>query len=118
MSRRAAERNGRRGETLAAWWLRLCGWRILARRQRLGVGEVDIVARRGRTVVFVEVKWRNHAAMLDQAVDVRRLQRVVAAAEGLASRYAGPRDDIRLDVILVAPWCLPRRVTNVWQPGA
>ncbi|WP_226017310.1 YraN family protein [Novosphingobium sp. FKTRR1] len=118
MSRRKAESKGRSAEVLAAWWLRLQGWRILARRQRLGVGEVDIIARRGRTVAFVEVKWRNHPALLRQAVDVRRLHRVVAAAQGLAHRFAGPQDDLRVDVILIAPWRLPRRITNVWQPDA
>ena len=54
----AAERRGHRGERLAAWWLRLHGWRIVGQRLRVSVGEVDLVARRGRTVVFVEVKWR------------------------------------------------------------
>ncbi|MFX8612593.1 YraN family protein, partial [Acinetobacter baumannii] len=50
MSRAEAERQGRRGERLAAWYMWLRGWRILARRARVGVGEVDIVARKGRTI--------------------------------------------------------------------
>ena len=62
MKRRRAERGGRRAETIAAWWLRLKGWTILARRVRTPVGEVDLVARRGRVTAFIEVKARAGAA--------------------------------------------------------
>ena len=58
MNREAAEKRGRGAETLACWWLRLHGWRILARRARVPGGEVDIVARRRRTLAFVVVKAR------------------------------------------------------------
>lgn len=116
MSRAEAERKGRRGETLAAWFLRLKGWRILARRQRVGAGEVDLVARRGRTVAFVEVKWRRTAEALDTAIDARRLARVARAAEALAARFARPEDDVRIDVLLLAPGRWPRHMANVWQP--
>ena len=64
MSRQLAERRGRKGETIAAWWLRLHGWRILAIRARTPVGEVDLIARRFRTVAFIEVKSRATAAEL------------------------------------------------------
>lgn len=117
-ARAEAERQGRRGETLACWYLWLTGWRILARRQRVGAGEVDIVARKGRTVAFVEVKWRRTAAALDLAIDAHRLRRVARAAEVLAARYARSGDDIRIDVILIAPGTWPRRIANAWQPGA
>lgn len=118
MSRAEAERRGRRGEDVAAWWLRLQGWRILARRVKLPVGEIDLVARRGRTVAFVEVKWRRDAAALDNAVDAARLRRVARAAEAVASRYVHGSDSMRIDVILVAQWRWPRRIANAWQPGA
>ena len=113
-----AERKGRKGEALAAWWLRLGGWRILARRQKVAVGEVDIIARRGRTVAFVEVKWRSSGAELDHAIDVWRLRRVARAAEALAPRFVRAGDDMRLDVLLLAPRRWPRRIVNAWQPGA
>lgn len=112
--RRAAETSGRRGERLAAWWLRLKGWRILDRRVRTPAGEVDLVARRGNLVAFVEVKSRRTAAELDHAIDQRRLARVAAAAEVLMPRYAGPGDDIRVDVILLAPGTRPRHIENAW----
>ena len=52
--RREAEAAGRRGERLAAWWLRLKGWRILDRRVRTPAGEVDIIAHRGALIAFVK----------------------------------------------------------------
>ncbi len=118
MSRAEAERRGRRGETLAVWWLRLTGWRVLAQRVKLGVGEVDIVARRGRTVAFVEVKWRRDGKALETAVDAHRLRRVARAAEAIAPKYVRAGDDMQIDVILIAPGHWPRRIANAWQPGA
>ncbi len=113
--RKAAENRGREGERRAAWWLWLRGWRILDRRVRTPAGEVDLVVRRGSLVAFVEVKTRASAAELDFAIDERRLARVAAAAEYLMPRYAGPGDDIRVDVILIAPRTLPRHIENAWM---
>lgn len=112
--RRAAEASGRRGERIAGWWLRLKGWRILDRRVRTPAGEVDLVARKGNLIAFVEVKTRATPADLDFAIDERRLSRVATAAEVLMSRYAGPGDDIRVDVILIAPRTPPRHIENAW----
>jgi putative endonuclease len=112
--RQAAEARGRDGERRAAWWLWLRGWRILDQRVRTAVGEIDIVAKRGNIVAFVEVKTRRTAAELDYAIDERRLARVAAAAELLMPRFAGPGDDIRVDVILIAPRTLPRHIENAW----
>ena len=112
--RRAAEQSGRDGETRAAWYLRLRGWRILDRRVRTPAGEVDLVARCGRLVAFVEVKARKTAAELDFAIDARRLARVAAAAEYLMPRYAGNGEDIRVDVLLLAPGVRPRHIENAW----
>lgn len=115
MKRQRAEQRGRRAETIAAWYLRLKGWRIVDRRVRTPVGEVDIVARRFGTTAFVEVKARTTAAELDFAIDRHRLRRVAAAASMLAARRAFPQGDIRIDVILVAPGRLPKHLQNVWD---
>ena len=115
MKRQRAEQRGRRGESIAAWWLRLHGWRILAMRAKTFAGEVDLVARRGRTVVFCEVKTRATQAELDIAIDRRRLARVAAAANLLAARYARQGEDIRIDVILLSPWRWPRHIPNAWH---
>jgi putative endonuclease len=112
--RRKAERAGRVGETAAAWWLRLKGWRILARRVRTPAGEIDLIARRGNLVAFVEVKRRRTGAELDFAIDEYRLARVAAAAEYLGARYMQPGDDMRVDVILIAPGRALRHIENAW----
>jgi putative endonuclease len=113
MNRRRAEQGGRRAETLAAWCLRLKGYAILAQRVRTPVGEIDLVARRGRTLVFVEVKARTTASDAALALDEYRLRRVAAAAEALAPRYARPGDDIRIDAVVIVPRRLPRHIVHV-----
>lgn len=115
MTRQAAERFGRWGEQRAAWWLRLHGWRILDQRVKLRVGEIDLIARRGRTTAFIEVKARATAAALDLAIDEYRLRRVAAAVNAVSHRYARPGDDIRIDIILIAPRAWPRHLANVWH---
>lgn len=115
MKRAAAERLGRWGERRAAWWLRLQGWRILDQRVRLKVGEIDLIARRGRTTAFIEVKTRTSPAALDLAIDAYRLRRVAAAVNAVSHRYVRPGDDIRIDIILVAPRTWPQHLPNVWH---
>ena len=117
MNRRAErEARGRRGEALAAWFLRLKGWRILARRVKTPRGEIDLVARRGRVIAFVEVKWRERGADLDLALDDYRLRRVVAAAEAIAHRFVREGDSMRIDAMLLAPWHFPRHMANAVTP--
>lgn len=114
MKRQRAERGGRRAEAIAALWLQLKGWRILARRARTPVGEVDLIARRGRMVAFVEVKARATQAEADFALDEYRLRRVVAAAQALAPRFVRAGDDMRIDAMFLVPRRLPRHLPNVW----
>ncbi|MFM6852479.1 MAG: YraN family protein [Sphingopyxis sp.] len=114
-ARARRETQGRRAETLAAWALRIKGWRILERRARVPGGEVDIIARRGRTLAFVEVKWRANAADLALAVDEYRLRRVAAAVAQLAPRHAKSGDTVRIDVMLLAPGRWPHHLANVWM---
>ena len=116
MKRQVAERSGRAGEARAALWLRAKGWQILDKRVKTPAGEIDLVARRGKLVAFVEVKWRRKSEELDLAIDERRLSRVAAAVEAVAHHYATGDEDIRLDVILLAPGAFPRHIANAWQP--
>lgn len=115
--RRQAERAGRSAETLAAWVLRLKGFRILSMRYRTPVGEIDIVARRGRLIAMVEVKHRaGSAAAHAQALEAVNTARIVRAAEWFQSahpRYRGY--DFRFDVISVAPGRWPRHLVNAFS---
>jgi putative endonuclease len=115
VNREAAEKRGRGAETLACWYLRLKGWRILARRARVPGGEVDIVARRGRTLAFVEVKARATSDAAAHSLDAWRLRRVVVAAERLAPRYLRPADELRIDAMFIVPGKLPQHLPNIWQ---
>lgn len=115
MNREAAEKRGRGAETLACWWLRFHGWRILARRARVPGGEVDIIARRGKVLAFVEVKARATEEAAAMSLDAWRLRRVVVAAERLAPRFLKPGDDLRIDAVFIVPRRLPRHMPNVWH---
>lgn len=83
-------------------------------RARAAGGEVDIVARRGAMVAFVEVKARSNDAAAAMALDEYRLRRVAVAAEQLAPQYCREGDDMRIDAIFMVPRRWPRHLKNVW----
>lgn len=114
--RQEADRKGREGEVQAAMWLTQQGWQIVAARVKTKVGEIDLIARRPGIVAFVEVKWRARSAALADAIDERRLARVAAAVECVAHEYATGGEDIRIDVILLAPSQRPHHIENAWMP--
>jgi len=97
------QRRARRGEALAAFLLRLKGYRIEARNWRCPLGEIDIVARDGRTLVFVEVKTRGGASAgtPEDAVDERKRRRLVLLARSYLTRVLGEPPPCRFDVIAV-----------------
>jgi putative endonuclease len=112
----AAFRLGLSAESRAAMLLIAKGYRIAARRWKTPFGEVDIVARRGRALVFVEVKARDGADAAAEAVTERTRRRIIAAAElWLAHRPDDARRDIRFDVMLVTPGRIPRHIANAFD---
>ena len=114
--RQDADQRGREGEAEAAMWLAQQGWRIVAERVKTKAGEIDLIAKRTGLVAFVEVKWRARAAALADAIDEKRLTRVAKAAEIVAHEYATDGEDIRIDVILLAPGRKPTHIENAWMP--
>lgn len=95
---------GLSAESRAAMLLIAKAYRIVARRWKTPLGEVDIVARRRRTLVFVEVKARDTFDAAAEAVTARGKQRIIGAAEfWLASHPEDADAEIRFDVILVCP---------------
>jgi putative endonuclease len=107
---------GLSAESRAAAYLVAKGYRILARRWKSPAGELDIVARRRRLLVFVEVKARASLDAAAEAVLPRQRQRIVAAAEAWLATYPDPRiTDMRFDAVLVAPRKLPRHVEGAFE---
>lgn len=115
--RRRAWRFGRSAEALCCWRLRLAGYRIVARGLRTAAGEIDIVARRGDLLAFVEVKARGDGAT--EVLGSRQRQRLVRAATAfLASQPRLAGLSIRFDLMLVGRWPWPHHVRDAWRPEA
>jgi len=114
--RQAAERRGHRAERHAALLLRLKGFRLLARRYRSPVGEIDIVARRARLLIAVEVKARGDLETAAFAIDGRQKSRIIRATDHFLAANPSYSDcRIRFDAILVAPGKLPRHIPDAWR---
>lgn len=115
--RREREAFGRFAEDLAVLWLRLHGWRILHRRFRTPVGEVDVLARRGGVLAAIEVKARPSFAEGASAVGRRQQRRIArAAAQFLARRPDAADLGLRFDILVVTPWRLPIHIPDAWRP--
>jgi len=114
--RQAAFRVGISAESRAAAFLIAKGFRILARRWRSPLGEIDIVARRRHLLVFAEVKARASLDEAAEAVSDRQRRRIAAAAEiWLAANPDETIRDIRFDAILVAPGKIPRHIPAAFE---
>jgi putative endonuclease len=114
--RQLAWQRGRRGEALAQLALRLAGYRILARDHRAAPGEIDIIARRGRLLIFVEVKARADFDRAAEALLARQRRRIARAAEGFLATHPELRFcRCRFDVVLIAPWRWPRHIQDAWR---
>lgn len=114
--RQAAFRTGLSAESRAAALLIAKGFRILARRWRSPVGEIDIVARRRALLIFVEVKARNDLDAAAESVTPRQRQRIAAAAEAWLATYPDTTaSDIRFDAVLVAPGRMPRHIAGAFE---
>ena len=116
MERRSAERRGRLAEMLCRWHLRLRGWRILARDWRCPVGEIDILARRGRVLAIIEVKTRRDLDSAAASISPRQRRRIVRASEAFLTMRPDLADlDIRFDVMLVDGRRWPRHMASAWR---
>ncbi len=114
--RLGAEIFGRRGETIAAWYLRLKGYRIVDMRVKTPVGEIDLVARRLGVTVFIEVKARASAAELGLALEAVNTRRIARAADYYVAHHpALATTSLRFDVIFLAPMTLPRHVRGAFD---
>lgn len=116
-SRQQAERRGRRAEAYAALWLRLKGYSILAERVKLPTGEIDLIARKGPVLVFVEVKQRPSKTIAAAAVPASAWLRISRAAEIWAGQKPNLHGlDWRYDFVAITPWALPKHYPDYWRP--
>lgn len=117
MSDRAGARAfGINAETLAALWLQMKFYRILKRGHRIREGEIDIVARRGRTIAFVEVKARPSLEEAAIAIGEQKRRRISRAARHwLAINPWAANFFLRGDAMFIAPGRLPRHVEAAVQ---
>ena len=113
----AAERRGHAGESLAALWLRLKGYRILARRLKTKAGEVDLVAAAPfGPVCFIEVKARQTARIAAESVAPAQQTRIARAASlYLAGRPGLARRGARFDIVAIGSGSLPVHHKDVWR---
>ena len=111
-----AYRKGHRGEWLAALSLMLKGYRILARRYRTRLGEIDLIARRGDLVLIVEVKARPTLIAGMEALNRASERRIEGAADLWLSRQPDHgRLSLRFDMMAVLPRRWPVHVENIFQ---
>jgi putative endonuclease len=111
-----ARRSGRRAEAWAALWMMAKGYRILGFRLRTRLGEIDLLAQKGRVLAVVEVKSRTtlEAALAAVTPEQRdRLRRAGQAAAGARPRLKDLA--VRLDLIALAPGRLPRHRPDAWN---
>jgi len=102
-------------ETVARLYFILKGYRILAERFKTPVGEIDLIVKRGRRLVFIEVKLRRTAAEAVEAIHARNRSRVSRAAELYLQRhpeYTGW--ELRFDALVLAPYAWPQHIRNAW----
>ena len=101
----STHREGRRGEDLAAVYLRLKGYKILERNFRVPQGEIDLICRKGDTIVFVEVKRRKTLSKGSplEAVNTKKISRISAAGAVYLSRHTGETLNARFDVVALSP---------------
>ena len=115
-ARKQAERRGRWAESFAFLYLLAKGYRPVARRLKTPVGELDLVMRRGETLVVVEVKARPSLDLAAGAISPRQWQRLTRAVEWLtAGRPTLARLSIRFDAVLVSGLSV-RHVPDAWRP--
>jgi putative endonuclease len=107
--------SGHRGEALAALFLRFKLYRVLHTRYKTPLGEIDLVAERWGTVVFVEVKARRHLRNEAEALSAVNQQRISRAAQYWLARHPRHADKLmRFDIVFVAPASWPRHLVNAF----
>ena len=117
--RKKSEAAGRSAELIALWALRLKGWRLLARRYKTHVGEVDLIMRRGEVTAFIEVKARKNLDRAVESVTPRQARRIAAAArQFMTEDRRAALQSSRFDIVAVSPYHWPQHIENAFEGDA
>lgn len=109
-----SRRAGRLAETVAAVWLLLKGYQILGFRLKAGRGDIDILARRARTLILVEVKRRETPEAALESLGPEQRDRLLRAGQALVQRRRSLAGfDLRLDLVAFSPGRLPRHFRDL-----
>ncbi len=123
--RKRAYHLGLKAEKIAAWYLRLKGYRVLAERYHVTQGEIDVLAQKGNTLVAVEVKARKTLAECEHSIAPWKQQKILHAMQHILSGGGGKiaglgdaaRHNIRFDAVWVVPRRLPIHIKDAWRLG-
>ena len=105
---------GHLAERMAALALRFKGYRILKRRYKTQLGEIDLIAARGNTLIAVEVKYRATAGQASEAITPLQRRRIERALLLYLRTLRWTPENIRFDAVLVSPYKWPRHLANAW----
>jgi putative endonuclease len=115
MNRQAAEKRGRMAETAAEIYLRCKGYRLLARRFKSPMGEVDLIMRKGKTTAFIEVKARTTHGEAIVSVTPRQAKRISQAASlWMAKDKIAAANFCRFDIVAVNAYLWPSHIENAF----
>lgn len=109
-------RAGVLAERFASFWLQLKGYRVLERRYKTSVGEIDLIVRRGAVIGFVEVKYRQNIELAAFSVSDAQKRRINKAAQfWLVQHSQVSYETLRFDVVLMAPYKLPVHLKSAFD---
>ena len=111
-----AYRRGIRAEIIAGLYLTLTGWRVLAWRWKCPLGEIDLVAKNGKVITFIEVKARQNEQSALDSITAHQWSRISNAADIFMSQQRQYADcSWRIDAIIIVPRQWPKRFKNMWD---
>jgi putative endonuclease len=115
-TRHAAHTHGHRAETIALWYLRLKGYRLLAQRYKTPLGEIDLIMHKRQTTIFIEVKARATVDSALLAVTPQQSRRISAAASYFTAHHANPAMSFqRFDIVAVPSYLWPTHIKNAFD---
>jgi putative endonuclease len=116
MNKNKSYKLGLFAESIASVYLRFCFYTVISRRYKSDVGEVDIIAKRGNSLIFVEVKARRNKDEAYVAFTTHQQKRIVRTAKLFIARNPKYHEnDIRFDLILICPIFFIKHIKNAWE---